>query len=600
MKNTLGKVLQDKKVKAEQIRVLDPACGSGSFLIKAFDVLNEFYVKHDKNYDQTKLEIELEDATYSKKLQILQDHIFGVDLDKQAVEVAQLNLLLKLAEKGRRLPLLQKNIQNGNSLIDDRTIAGDKAFDWQDKFKQIMDNGGFDVIIGNPPYVRIQTLDKAQVDYFNTTYESPEKNYDIYILFIEKGFKLLREGGILGFILPHKFFQGENGKRIREFIYRNKAVYQIVDFGTNQVFEDASTYTCLLFLQKKKNKEFYYKRFNLGEDFKNLSSLTFEKKDIEILREDMWNFSNSEIQGVLDKIKSQPRDFRSITRKIFKGSSTGNDEIFLLDLIKERKDTCMTFSSALNQEVELESELLHPFVYGEDVRRYSPVKNKKVLLFPYVTNGNDVELIPIDILKKDYPKTFDYLSKLKNELLKRKVELNHENFYKYSAARSLSEYAQPKIMIPDMLVSNRISFDEEGTIYHGPAIHSIVFNDETKKHNPYFYLGILNSRLFWFFIANTSTALRGNAYRLTPEFLTPFCFPEIGEKNKQLYDRLVSLVERMMELKGKLSDLGDKNTDERTNIEEKVDKIDMEMDECVYKLYGITDEEKNLINLKGE
>ena len=150
VRNTLGELLKDKKIDASKIRVLDPACGSGSFLIKAFDILNEHHARKDKNYNQKTLAGE--NIAYSAKERILKNNIYGVDLDKQAVEIAQLNLLLKIAEKGHRLPLLQENIKNGNSLIDDHNIAGDKAFNWQQQFKSVMSEGGFDVVIGNPPY----------------------------------------------------------------------------------------------------------------------------------------------------------------------------------------------------------------------------------------------------------------------------------------------------------------------------------------------------------------------------------------------------------------------------------------------------------------
>ena len=441
-----------------------------------------------------------------------------------------------------------------------RLSTNQRFFHWDLEFPDIFydnegnkkDTRGFDVVLGNPPYVRIQTLEKNQVNYFNENYESPTKNYDIYILFIEKGFKLLSENGVLGFVLPHKFFQGESGENIRKFIYQNKTLTKIVNFGTNQVFEDATTYTCLLFLQKKNNEEFFYKEFNLGEDFKNLSSLNFDKKKIDILNEDKWNFSNQEIQKILGKIKSQKKNFASITKKIFKGSSTGNDEIFLLDLIKRDQNSSKVFSSALNQEIEIENAVLHPFVYGEDIRKYAIVPKPKMLLFPYTIINNVGELIPKDVLSTKYPKTFDYLNKMKDELVKRKVKLDDSNFYKYSAVRSISEYLQPKIMIPDMLVSNRVNIDQDGIYFHGPSIHSVVFNDEIKQQNPYFYLGILNSKIFWFFIVNTSTALRGDAYRLTPEFLNPFCFPEVNKSNEYKYNEISKYVKLMIELKDDL------------------------------------------------
>ncbi|MGC9310921.1 MAG: Eco57I restriction-modification methylase domain-containing protein [Candidatus Aenigmatarchaeota archaeon] len=178
VKNTVGEFLKSKNSRQiEKMRILDPACGSGSFLIKAFDMMNKCAPKKRKGEGQAKLDLtESGSPLYSKKVKILENNILGVDLDKQAVEIAQLNLLLKIAEKGHRLPTLQKNIQNGNSLIDDEKIAGDKAFKWEERFKEVMDEGGFDVIIGNPPYVRIQTLDNKQIDFFNKQYESATKN----------------------------------------------------------------------------------------------------------------------------------------------------------------------------------------------------------------------------------------------------------------------------------------------------------------------------------------------------------------------------------------------------------------------------------------
>jgi type I restriction-modification system DNA methylase subunit len=162
--------------------------------------MNEHLSKTDEA-KQTKIDTQ---GFYSVKTKILKNNIYGVDLDHKAVEITKLNLLLKAAEKYRKLPEeVDLHIKQGNSLIDDEKVVGLNAFKWTGDFQE----GSFDIIIGNPPYIRIQTLNKNEVDYFNKTYESPEKNYDIYILFIEKGFKLLKENGILGFILPHKFFR---------------------------------------------------------------------------------------------------------------------------------------------------------------------------------------------------------------------------------------------------------------------------------------------------------------------------------------------------------------------------------------------------------
>ena len=151
MENTLGELLKEGRIPFEKIKVLDVACGSGSFLIKAFDVLNNYHMRSNENYEQNKLDSV---GSYTTKLEILKNNVFGVDLDRQAVEIAQLNLLLKIAEKGQRLPLLRQNIKCGNSLIDDPTIVGQKAFKWEEEFPEITKEGGFDVVIGNASTVR--------------------------------------------------------------------------------------------------------------------------------------------------------------------------------------------------------------------------------------------------------------------------------------------------------------------------------------------------------------------------------------------------------------------------------------------------------------
>ncbi len=607
VKNTVGEYIKEKTIdEILETKILDPACGSGSFLTRAFqevaNVIEEKLKKGEKSkghqfsYYKDRLDL-------GQKSAILERCIHGVDLDEKAVELAQLNLLLKLLEeetqetKRRILPNMRDNIKNGNSLIDDPKVAGDKAFNWPAQFPDIFRNGGFDVIVGNPPYVRIQTLNKKEVNYFNDTYDSPEKNYDIYILFTEKGHKLLKRDGILGFILPHKFFQGENGKNIRQYLYSNKAVERIVDFSTNQIFENASTYTCLFFLSKKENKTFLYKRFDLGSDFRLLNNINFEDKSEEELRKEQWSFSNDNLQKILNNITQSNNRFMDLTEKIFKGSSTGNDRIYLLDLVKDKGHIVIVFSQEMNQSVEIEKEILMPFLYGEDVRRYYISKSKKLLLFPYKKVNNQIRLIPIQDLKDNYPLAFDYLTKVKSKLLERKVDLDSSNFYKYSAGRSLTEYNKPKIMIPDMLIKVRVAYDSEGNYYHGPAVHSVVFNNKTRDLNPLLFLSILNSKVFWFFITRTSTALRGNTYRLTPEFLNHFCFPDIDLTNKEQkkdYNIVIELSDKMLTLQKQLHE-GNPTGNEKERLEQQIKNIDYEIDQEVYKLYGLTKEEIKIV-----
>ncbi len=252
VRNTLGELLKDKKINVEKIRVLDPACGSGSFLIKAFDVLNEYYAKHDKNYSQTQIDFKT-NMPFTTKTKILKNNIFGVDLDKQAVEIAQLNLLLKIAEKGHRLPLLQENIKCGNSLIDDPTIAGDKAFDWNKEFPEVMKEGGFDVVIGNPPYVDIKRLSPKIVRYFFDKYSTVENRMNLYAVFVEQSLSLLKDGGFFGFIIPNSILYNESYQKIRTLLLDKVTLKKIIRLPDN-VFQNVKVETIILVYQKKKEK----------------------------------------------------------------------------------------------------------------------------------------------------------------------------------------------------------------------------------------------------------------------------------------------------------------------------------------------------------
>lgn len=259
--NTLGEMLKKKRPEeVTKLRVLDPACGSGSFLLKAFDVLEDYY---EKNIEEKQLKFDSSGEFYSIKKQVLTNNIFGVDLDHKAVEIAQLNLLLKLAEKGHRLPLLQKNIQNGNSLIDDDAIAGDKAFKWQERFSsiiqfdekdQLKDGYGFDVIIGNPPYVRPHKISKADKEFLWKNFQTFRAKSDLYNCFMERGIGLLKEGGLFSFIVPHTWISLESFYEIRRYILENCKVVKLVQLP-KKVFKDATVETTIFVLTKEPSEE---------------------------------------------------------------------------------------------------------------------------------------------------------------------------------------------------------------------------------------------------------------------------------------------------------------------------------------------------------
>jgi len=357
-----------------------------------------------------------------------------------------------------------------------------------------------------------------------------------------------------------------------------------------------------MFLDKAGGKQF---RYIDASNFVGKHISLDEKRDFQIIlsnkiSKDAWNFQSLASNKIIEKLISIQTKLVDVTTKIFKGSSTGNDNIYLLQLLKERQKTYVVFSKQINKEIELEKELLKSFLFGSDIRRYGNLKTQTKILFPYEIVENKANLIHLEKLKKEYPLTFEYLMSVKSVLMKRKIELTANDFYKFSAARSLIEYTQPKILIPDILVENRITIDLEGQFYHGPAIHSIIFNEQVKNYSLFYFLSILNSKLFWFYLTNTSTALRGNAYRLIPQFLEPFPIKLIDLSNpteKAIHDKLVSLVDRMLELHKKKNSLPP--SAERDKIEREIAVTDEKIDEIVYGLYGITEEERRIIEDKS-
>ena len=270
------------------LRILDPACGSGSFLLGAYQYLLDYHRDwYQKDGPKSTPRRFIKGyggqwyLTIQEKKRILLNNIYGVDIDPQAVEVTKLSLLLKVLEgenqdtlekqmklfKERALPDLGSNIKCGNSLIGPDFYQGKQMnllepeemyrinpFDWEKEFPEIMKRGGFDAVIGNPPYIRIQMMKEwapVEVELYKQNYSAASKgNYDIYVVFVERGLGLLNKGGRLGFILPHKFFNAQYGKPLRALVAKGNHLAETVHFGDQQVFVGATTYTCLLFLDK--------------------------------------------------------------------------------------------------------------------------------------------------------------------------------------------------------------------------------------------------------------------------------------------------------------------------------------------------------------
>lgn len=541
VKNTLGELLKKNNNNYKNIRVLDPACGSGSFLIRAFDVLNEHYAKIDKHYSQTQMDFKSGDA-FTGKVRILQNNIFGVDLDRQAIEIAQLNLLLKIAEKGRRLPLLLQNIKCGNSLIDNPLIAGNKAFNWQEEFAQVMDEGGFDVVFGNPPYVfsRSHRIDNYEKQYYYAKYSLQKYQLNTYGLYIEMAFGIVKEGGFIGFIIPTNWLTIDTFAELRRFILNNCNNITIVNI-TDKVFVEANVDNCIFLCQKGKpdNIAFYEMNNEKVISIGKHKSQEFNKNSHII---NIASMKNKNTINILEKIESNSVDLKEICAvstglkayQIGKGIPKQNEEI-------KRK-------RIFHSNTKLDSDYI-PYLSGKDVGRYN-------LLW-----------------SGEYLKYGDHLAEPRKSV-------------PFKGSRILVRQipSKPPYCINAVSTGKKILHD----------INSMVIFNISSEYDIRLILGLINSKLISFWFVNKFGKLQR---KLFPQFKVKELeiFPIARNIAQPEISKIIALVDKMFSLYKRLNELLKKRTDERMRIEADILKTDEEIDELVFKIYGIAEEEKKIV-----
>ena len=558
VENTVGELLKGKTPnKVSKLRIVDPACGSGSFLLGAYQKLLDWHVEYYSNLEQPPKNViytgkdGIPRLTIQEKKRILLNNIYGVDIDSQAVEVTKLSLLLKVLEdenkdvleaqqkliQERALPYLGDNIRCGNSLIctdileqQDLTmneLQSINPFDWEDEFSEIFKNGGFDAIIGNPPYIRMQIVDKQTNNYCRNNYITPTKgNYDAYIVFVEKAIEILNNDGIMGYILPHKFFTAKYGAPLRTFISENKNLNRIIHFGDQQVFENATTYTCLLFLNKHQNKKFYFDRISDLDKFKvkytddSNKYLNFDKVD-----SNEWIFVSGDEEKVFYKLWDMPVKLTD-NSNISQGLATSADKIYILPLIEtyDLKSKCE--SKFLQEEICLENNILKPLLKGAEIKRYAQPKPNNVLIFPYSTDNDKLISFARTDMKR-YPLTFEYLNSTKDKLLKRS-NVDTKNWWLYPYPKNLLIMEKPKIIYQVLSREDSFTLDEHGEYFYvggGNAGGYAITTESNDINELKFLLGILNSKLTTFFISKVASCFRGGYYSFGKHSFEHFSLP---------------------------------------------------------------------------
>ena len=428
---TVGKFAKENSETPEsihEVKILDMSSGSGSFLIRAYDELLRW---HSERFGRSEDEIGPQERTA-----ILRSNIYGVDLDPQAVEVARLNLMLRALARRENLPSLADNLKTGNSLISD---CGDelegffgedweakRPFDWEREFEQVMADGGFDFIIGNPPYVQIQGRDKVESDYFRKKYDSPFGSFDLYVLFLEKALRLLKPGGKLGFITSGKFLKNKYGKKIRQILRDETTIEQIIDLSELQVFPDATTYPIIIVFKKGAlEQEIVYKRAADEGTFTipNIRSASEILARQEAINEGVWPPPTPESRRLNDKIESVSDTLGDISTNIFVGIQTGANPIYYLERRNAQatdSKTLTVFSEVIGRDVEIEAMSLKALLKGRHIRRYYTECADNYLIFPYQQVSGRMKLISPSEYSESYPLCWDYLlaKKLTGQSLK--------------------------------------------------------------------------------------------------------------------------------------------------------------------------------------
>ena len=605
---TVGRFIDEHHQAPEaihEVRILDMSCGSGSFLIRAYDELLRW---HATAHDRDESAIDPAERTV-----ILRNGIYGVDLDQQAVEISRLNLLLRsLAARGL-LPSLTENIKRDNALIDGSeedllpffgdAWEGRRPFDWEYEFKDAMDSSGFDIIIGNPPYVRIQSQDRAEANYYRKSYESAYGSFDLYVLFMERALQLLKPGGRLGFITSGKFLKSSYGKKLQELLLREATVERILDLSDLQVFEDATTYPMVMVFRKGSDgaSEFDYVAVSSGVgggvDTPDLTKATITLAAQDVLDTGIWPPLSVDERHIAKKLLDMSHTLGDISTNIFTGLQTSADSVYHLEQLARTSDeTVKAHSRSLDSEVELETAILKPLLSGKHVDRFAVQPDRQLLLFPYRVVDETAELIPANEFAERYPLCWDYLESNREPLEGReRGKMRHDKWYAYGRHQSLALHDRRKLAIPRLVGRLEVFFDSEGRYYLDNVDVGGVLLKDTSEESYLYVSGVLNSTLINWYFQRLSAPFRGGYRTANRQFIQPLPIHVIETSSeRQLHDAIVTKVRRMMELHDRLDSLKGLVTSERDDLMREIDRVDSDIDDLVYELYGLTASERRL------
>lgn len=473
----------------ENVKIADIACGCSGFLYTAAK--------------------ELKRRTGNSYQSIFQNQIFGLDIQEYSVNRSKLLLSLLALSEGEDVEEFKFNIYQGDALI----------FNWQDYIENF---NGFQIIVGNPPYVCARNLEDSVKENLRNWSVCDSGNPDLYIPFFQIGFENLAPGGVLGFITMNTFFKSLNGRSLRRYFEENRTAIRIIDFGTLQIFKSKSTYTCICFLEKIEQSYIQYYKSNTKEFPTNrnqYSRINYRNLDAK----KGWNLNDNEIISQIEAIGT-PFGEKYKTRH---GIATLKNDIYIFKPVDE-DDEFYYLQNGNRYPIEkgICKDILNSNKLSRDID-FDKVKEK--VLFPY-NNEVKPKALDEDFLREQFPKAFEYLQIKKKILAERdKGNGKYEKWFAFGRTQSLEKISN-KLFFPkfsDKIPSYLISDDDDLLFYNGQAI---VGHSEEEM---LLIKRILESRLFWFYIKSTSKPYSSNYYSLNGTYIKNFGIPDFSEEEKQ-------------------------------------------------------------------
>ena len=583
----------DNSLKA--IKICDPAIGSGEFPVEMMNIISSIRFKLNDFYKN-------ERSRYSFKLNFIENSLYGNDIETSAIETAKLRLWLSLIldvdnyHQLKPLPNLEFKIVNGDSLLTiqvdlfnqdiikeiekvkidyfsetdfkkakklrnklkelfSKIYKGESGFDYNINFSEIVDKGGFDVIISNPPYVRMQWFDDIYKNKLKKEkYKTYEATGDVYCLFIERAINLFKDNGIFGFIVSNKWMKNKYGLSLRKLIKNEKQIKHFINFKGEKIFKSAAVDTSILILKKTILPN------NIINYSENLSSniYKFKQSDLDVNR---FSFYDDIQLNLKNRIEKNFQRIDEFDVSIKGGIKTGFNEAFLVS--KQIRDNLIKGNTKFN-------EILVPVVDGKNIKPWTMKWLNKYLIYSH--NGSSRRSIKPINLKKDFLDIFKILEKHKNELKKRTDQGDH-----WSNLRDcdyFDKFSENKIIWSDISTEPSFFFDSK-KFYALNNCYLMFGQDDLLKY----LLAILNSNVFKYLFENfySGGELGNNGYRYIKEFIIKVPVP----KESKFKKNIIKLVDKII-------------------IEDppqaKLNKLSQEINFLVEKTYGLSTDEINLIN----